>query len=301
MNCANCHINLDWALANRAFFEVDGRQEGLDPIHTHVSSSGEMEVERQNHRGRIFFMIVLILMLLMLIFGLRTDWVCLPAALLLFGAWFWFTESCERNRAKEVETIWSELARQTGLTYVPSKPSFLSFTSPRLFGEYRGRYVSMTLEVEGGSGEYDVPTVFTKITLQVINRAHLSLDIRERCSLLRRAGKNDIRSGNHEFDRRFQVRGRPSEFVQRTIDLPDLQNILLSDESQSRIMKTAYALSWVSYSRPTIELKDWDLVCRVQGVPTLVYAQTAMLNMLCDLAELAEQMDSDSADSARRT
>jgi hypothetical protein len=199
-----------------------------------------------------------------------------------------------------VETIWSELARQTGLTYVPSKQSFLSFISPRLFGNYRGRYVSMTLEVEGGSGEYDVPTVFTKTTLQVINHAHLSLDIRDRRSLLRRAGKNDIRSGNDELDRRFQARGTPSEFVQRTIDLPDLQNILLSDESQSRIMKTAYALSWVSYSRPTIALKDWDLVCRVQGVRTAVYAHTAMLNMLCDLAELAEQAVSDSADSARR-
>ena len=297
MNCVHCHINLDWALANQAFFEEDEWQEGPHLSGAHVSFSGEMEVDRQNHHGRVIFMIVLILMFVL---SLTTDSLCIPAVLLLFVAGFWFTASDERNEDRELEEIWSELAGQTGLTYVSGKRSFLSFLSPRLSGEYRDRDVSITLEIESGGGEYDTPRVFTKITLQVINHAHLSLDIRERPPIFSRVGKNDIRSRNHEFDRHFRVRGTPPEFAQRAIELPDLQNLLLSDESQSRIKKMAYALSWASSSRPSIKLKDWDLICLVHGVLTLVDVQITMLNMLCDLAELAEQTASDSVNLPRR-
>jgi hypothetical protein len=220
--------------------------------------------------------------------------------LLLLGAWFWFTESYERNREKEVETIWSALAQQSGLTYVPGKRSFLSYIPPRLFGEYRGRQVSVSLEIEGTSGEYDTPGVFTKIALQLINSAHVSFEIKEKWLLTRRVRKMDILSGNHEFDQHFRVSGTPPEFAQRAINLPELQNILLLDESESKMMKTAYALSWVSSSRPSIKLKGWDIVCLVQGVLRRVDGQLAMLNTLCDLADLAEQSGSHSAESSWR-
>lgn len=292
MNCDHCRINLDWALANKTLFEVDGKQAELNLNRTQASPSGKMEADQQKHHGRITFMIVVILTMIL---SLITDSLCAPVLLLLFGAWFWFTESFERDREKELEIIWSELARQTGLTYIPGKRSFPSHIFPHLYGEYRGRYVSMSLEIEGSRDEYDISRVFTKIALQVINPAHLSLEISEKWLLTRRIWKKEILSGNSEFDQRFRVTGKPPEFVQRAINMPDLQNILLLDESQSKIMKAAYALSWASSSRPTITLKGWDLVCLVHGVLTLVDVQIAMLNMLCDLADLAEQTGSDSA------
>jgi hypothetical protein len=247
-----------------------------------------MEADQQNH-VRIIFIIVLIVLVIL---GLSTGSLYTSAALLLFGAWFWFIAFNERNQNEELEAIWSELARQTGLTFVPSKRSLLSYIAPRLFGEYRGRYVSISLEMEGG-GEYESPTTFTKIAPQVINQAHVSLETKEKWWLTRRAGKRDILSGNHEFDRRFRVSGTPPDFAQRAIHLPALQNILLLDESQDKIMKTVY-------SRPTIKLKDWDLICLVHGVLTHVEVQTAMLNMLCDLADLAEQSGSNPAESSWR-
>ena len=294
MNCDHCHINLAWAVANRALFEVVDKQRELDPSRADASPPGDMEVGQQNNRGRIIFTIVIVLMVFL---SLRADSLWIVVALLLFGAWFWFIESDERTRAKELEAIWSRLALQIGLTYVASKRSFLSLTSPRVFGEYRGRFVSITLEIEDGSSEYDTARVFTKITLQVINRTYVSLEIKEKGLLTRRAGKREILSGNNEFDRRFRVIGIPPEFAQRVLRLPDLQSILLRDESQNKMMKTAFALSWASSSRPTLTLKDWDLVCLVHGVLTVVDAQIALLNMLCDLADLAEQSGSDSADS----
>lgn len=298
MNCANCHINLDWALANQALFEVESRLEQRQTGTSAESSFKEMSTHHPINLGHIIFIIALILMI---IFSAKTDWPSVLVALLIFGVWAWFTETQEREQQQGVDKIWSELARQTGLTYIPSKKSFLRiYIPPSIQGEYRGHYVSLALVYEGGGGEYDAPRVFTKISLLVRNRAHFSLEIKERWFLARRVGRHDVTSGNGEFDRRFRVRGTPQEFAHRAIRLTDLQSMLMLDESQNKIMKMAYVFSWASSSRPTIKLNESDLICLQHGVLTLVSAQTAMLNMLCELAELVEKMETELTSSDTR-
>lgn len=287
INCENCHINLGWARANQPSFEMDEKQEQqMDFQTSHTRPANRRSIVQNNLSFFIFFTIFV----LIIVFGPKTDWICNLPVLLLFGVWFWFVQTYERNQETELEKIWSELARETGLKYIPRKGSFLSSSPPRVRGEYRGVYLSIDYVIEGGGGEYDAPVGFTKIMLLVRNRSRFSLKINDEWIFLRRFRKHYVLSGNEEFDQHFRVRGAPMEFVHKAIRLTGLPDMLLFDESQSKMMKNPYPLSWSGPCRPSIKLDGSDLICMVHGVYKLVSVQTDMLNMLCDLAQLVEQM-----------
>ena len=290
MNCENCHINLEWAQANQSSFEMEEKQEGQMDLHTSHTQPPRWRSILQNNPAFVIFFTIFILIV---VFSSKSDWICSFLILLLFGVWFWLDQAHEEKQKTELENIWSELARETGLKYVARKRSFLSSSSPRVRGEYRGVYVSIDYVIEGGGGEYDAPSGFTKFTLMVSNHSRFSLKINEEWIFLRRFGKHPVLSGNEEFDRYFHVRGIPPQFVQRAIRLTSLQDMLLSDISQSKMMENPYPLSWSSSCRPSIKLDGSDLICMVQGVYKLVSVQTDMLNMLCDLAQLIASFSTD--------
>lgn len=51
---------------------------------------------------------------------------------------------------------------------------------------------------------------------------------------------------------------------------------------------------------PTFELKDESLICRQNGELTSTEDQVALLNLLCDLVDLAERGGSESANEEAR-
>lgn len=57
-------------------------------------------------------------------------------------------------------------------------------------------------------------------------------------------------------------------------------------------MGTAYPLSWTTWSPPSIMLEGSRLVCYQHGVVTDTSFQVALLDLLSDLAGLAEEMGS---------
>lgn len=287
MNCLNCHINMDWARANRQLFEVDSKPEQLIDL-VKVPAAPAMQPSHSLEKKTVFTLMI-VAFILILIFFAGPDLNCL-FGLLLVGGLIWLGRMYEANQEATLEKNWLELARETGLAYIPGKGSFFSYTHPKLQGEYRGVFTSIEYRVEGGGGEYDVPVGFTMVRMVVRNDDHSSLEINSNWMLLGKFRKHKVLSGNDEFDRHFQVRGTPQELIYRVIRLTHLQNMLLLDRSQSKIMRNPYPFSWSSYCSPSIQLKGTEITCELQGVYQLVSAQVAMLNVLCDLVELVAQM-----------
>ena len=288
MNCEDCHINLDWAQANRESLEVDDKPE--QPMNLHGDPTAPVMQKSLPLQKNLGFIIVIVAFTLIFMFFAKSDWLIYLLGILVFGGWIWLGRTYEGNQETKLEKIWSELARETGLAYIPGKGSFLSTSYPKVQGEYRGVSIFMEYVVEGGGGEYDAPAGFTKSKLLVKNHGRFSLEINSNWILPRRFRKHDVFSGNHEFDRHFQVKGTPQEFVHRATHLAGLQELLLSDKSQSKILENPYPFSWSGYSRPSIKLDGLDLICTIRGVYKLMSIQTDMLNLLWDLAQLTEQM-----------
>jgi hypothetical protein len=139
-----------------------------------------------------------------------------------------------------------------------------------------------------GGYEGTIPAVFTRIWLEVKNRGGCQLHVSSKWFLSRIFSSRQVNSGDPDFDLRFSFKGQPAEFLQRAMQLIVHHPILL-DRPDEVIMLTDYPLSWVNWSRPSIHLEGGELVCMQSGVPTQVSGQISMLDLLCDLAELAEK------------
>lgn len=86
-----------------------------------------------------------------------------------------------------------------------------------------------------------------------------------------------ISSEKQKFDRCFSIDGAPREYLQRAVDL-----ICRSEPG---------LLAWMIHYRPSIELKGENIYCWQNGEFTDLNSQIALLNLLCDLADLAECME----------
>jgi hypothetical protein len=87
---------------------------------------------------------------------------------------------------------------------------------------------------------------------------------------------SDVSIGNRDFDRCFSVARSPREHVQGAVD-----RIV---QSEPRL------LSWIMRNLPSIELRGDKLSCWQNGELTNVDDQKALLDLLCNLADLAEKM-----------
>ena len=181
-----------------------------------------------------------------------------------------------KNEVRRQVKGWVELAERTGLIFdsnifnVPVRIDHY----PGLRGEYRGHSVSITLL--GDSERNDPPN--TSISLHVANCAHFSLSIQAKKFHDYIHGVTEVSSGNVDFDRRFSIEGSPKEYLLSAVDL-----IVRSDRP---------LLGWIFQHFPSIELREETLTCAQNGELTNVINQLALLNLLCDLVELAEQMGS---------
>ena len=180
----------------------------------------------------------------------------------------------------ELGEMWSELAKRSGLTYEPGYEDVDSvFQGPlgdpmRVWGDYRGRYIYMG-RVAYSVGD-DYPSVVnTKIRLDVKNSALFSLDIHQKGWLRKLIGSGKISGWGEDLDQRLSIAGQPQECLQRASEL-----IGRADPS----LKT-----WMIDYHPPIRLAQSHLTCEL-GKLTDIDIQTALLELLRDLAELAEKM-----------
>ena len=190
------------------------------------------------------------------------DWITGVILALFIIILCWLALSRRQEVQKQINA-WPELALRTGMTYTPGYS---------VHGEYRGRCLSLIFDREliGST---------TRISLDVLNSFRCSLFIQAK-SVLDYIRKNaEVSSGNQEFDRHFSVTGSPRQYAQGAVNL-----IVHSD---------SHLLAWIMQKSPSVELKGEHLGCDQNGELTNVDDQLALLNLLCDLAELAEEMESD--------
>jgi hypothetical protein len=200
-------------------------------------------------------------------------------ALLVIGA-LWLALRRRRELEKQVKA-WPELARRTGLTYSPASGSqqgrSAHLNRPSVRGKYRGHYVSVDL-VTRGNPEEPMWHVYqnTSIGVHVDNRASFWLSIRPKMGLSKQHTSNDVSSGNRDFDRCVSVEGWPRKYRQMA----------------ARLIVHRYPrlMGWLMHNDPCIDLRGALLVCWQNGEVTEVEDQIALLDLLCDLAELAEGM-----------
>lgn len=187
----------------------------------------------------------------------------------------WLALARRRQIQLQVDA-WPEVARRTGLSFDPNifnipKPLY---HYPGLRGEYRGHSLSVKLFADSERNE--APNTITSIDTQ--NYASFSLCVQAKSPLEYIHQITRFPSENPDFDRRFSVIGSPDEYVQGAVDLVV--------RSEPRL------LAWILRSFPTIELKRDSLICRQHREFTNVDDQIALLDLLCDIADLAERMGS---------
>jgi hypothetical protein len=207
------------------------------------------------------------------------DWIIgvLLAFFLIIPCWLALSR---RNEVQKQVDAWLEVSQRTGLTFDPNIFNIpkVPYHYPGLRGEYRDR--SLTVKLFGDSERNEPPNTF--ITIDLKHQASFSLSIQARRVLDYIYKTTEFPSANQDFDRRFSVRGSPHEYVQEAVDL-----IVRSDPP---------LLAWIMRSFPYIELKGENLFCSQNSELTNLDDQIALLNLLCDLAELAEKIGRDHPD-----
>jgi hypothetical protein len=88
----------------------------------------------------------------------------------------------------------------------------------------------------------------------------------------------EVSSGNQDFDKCFHALGSPRGYVQGAVDLI--------------VRRDPHLLPWILRNSTFIELKGERLVCDQHAELTNVDDQISLLDLLCDLAELAEEIRS---------
>ena len=183
-----------------------------------------------------------------------------------------------RQDVRRQVNAWPELARRTGLTFDPNifNIPLRNYRLPGLRGEYRNRSLTVKL-ITSGDLDSDNPIILqnTSISLNVENSAGLSLSIQAKGFRDYICKVKQVPSGNLGFDRRFSATGSPREYVQAVVD-----RIVQSDP---------HLLAWMMRSSPSMELKGDHLTCSQNGELTNVDDQIAFLDLLCNIAELAEK------------
>lgn len=199
------------------------------------------------------------------------DWI-IGAVLALFVIIpCWLALARRRETIRQVEA-WLELSQRTGLTCTPGYPRSVR-------GEYRGRSLQLAL-FTFGDPDHDAP-VFqnTSIRLDVQNCARFSLSIQAKSVLDYTDKQMAASSGILDFDRHYKIMGSPRAYMQGVVDLI--------------VQSEPHLLEWMMRKFPSIELTGEHLICEQNSELTNVDDQIALLNLLCDMAELAEKTGRD--------
>ncbi len=196
---------------------------------------------------------------------------------------------------EELAGIWSGLAEATGLTLDPRNdllPAYGASAQPALTGSYRGRPTTVGVSVSVGDRDSGLPpNVYFVTTLRVANLGHLTLTIRAKGGLAKWQALPPANSGNRAFDRRYSVKGTPTDFTEAALALIVKRTPITLSRPSNVVLMThpdATGFSRATWQLPSIELEGSDLICVQHGALKHVHDQIALLDMLCELANLAE-------------
>jgi hypothetical protein len=200
-----------------------------------------------------------------------------------------------RMQREELAEILSDLAKATGLSLDPlvdRLPAYGSSAQPALSGSYRGRPATLGLSVSAGDRDSGLPpNVYLVTTLRVENPGHFTLTVREKDGLANSQALSPANSGDRAFDRRYSVKGSPTDFVETAIALiVNCKPIAQSSPSNVVLMThpDATGFSRATWHLPSIELEGSDLTCVHHGLLIRVQDQIVILEMLCKLADMVE-------------
>lgn len=234
----------------------------------------------------LFFFLICAFFLYMTIYN--RYWMATIAVLLFIKTGLLLTAQFNLRRYNRLTEIWTELVRQTGLELVQGRPCLIGTPDPpSVRGIYHHHQLSIEKVVENiGDYEGSVSAVFTRITLEVANTSNRLLHIHKKPFLL--SFQNKITSGNKNFDRRFECGGRPEDFIQK-IACWVSQQPALYERPTGVIMLTDSLLSFTNWSAPSIHLEGSKLIYLQSGVVSNVIEELNIINLICGLAELAEE------------
>ncbi len=238
--------------------------------------------------GLIIFVFMGTIMLLISIVDKSGMWPFVAASLFGLGVLGWVMNKRIHGQELEAANCMQELARRTGLVF--DRARFLTIrtdAAPVLYGEYRGFYIALSLVMD--SWQSEIPRIFTRTSLMVDDGGATSLQIRERKLVGRKIRSQGILSGDEPFDHKYHAGGAPAEFVQHALKLILRHPRLFRVKPEELTLLVRYPLSWTSWSQPSITMENSTLVSLQHGVVTRVDHQKEHLDLLCDLAELAER------------
>lgn len=176
-----------------------------------------------------------------------------------------------REASLALPALDAELRQLTRLSNTPSVSHTVFEKRIEFDGQYGGR--SLTLSDVLDWFPYDAPqSPMTTLTVRVSNTARYRLNIRESLPLDKWLRPRRVLTGSDEIDRRFHLGGRPPEFVQQAIRL---------------ILETG-----VAWGDCAISLEGPRLTCCWPRALKDTKVRMADVNLLCDLARLAELMGS---------
>lgn len=170
--------------------------------------------------------------------------------------------------ARKRSEPWGEFAREMGLTF--NRGGALRSHSVR--GTYRGRQVH---EAKLTVGFGDDPERADGLSLHVENSGKFELSIQPWPWIFRAIGAYHPATAKQPLKGSFNLAGSPQQYLDRAIDL--------IESCDPRLLATLMT------HPPHIQLKGSRLVF-VPADPTQMNDTITILNLSCDLVELAEQM-----------
>ncbi len=187
----------------------------------------------------------------------------------------------EGTRHKEYQSLiafWSEFAKETGLVLDGgNEPHIFRLThEPGVNGIYHGHRVFASRTTSGSDNESF--KVYTCVSLEVQNTNGYQLVVQRRPFLERTFSFDNTRSRNADCDRLIKFDGYPDCFLQK---------------ARQCIARLPGFLDGPDAFAPSIQLQGSQLLYLEPGGPTAIEDKSQILNLLCDLAELTEEADSE--------
>ena len=173
-----------------------------------------------------------------------------------------------KNRTK----TWPELAALTGLSYKPPTGPWSNRSQPHVTGMYRGHYLKLDLvKVAHGVVDDGIALYQTRIVLSMKSKLYSSLSL-ERRWWFWSAGNQIDDEDFKEFGRYFVIENQPKDFAVRVLASPELRQRLM----KAKVLK--------------LKLSDLGLSFEKSGVESNIDSLRMLFDLVCDLANTAEQV-----------
>lgn len=160
---------------------------------------------------------------------------------------------------------WEEFARKNNLTFSKG----LITSRPKVTGVYRNRALKLeTYSVHSGySAQGNPDSPYTRVTIS--SKSKVRLQVKTHGMLDQMLDTKEVEIGSETFKHKYQV----------SANAPDKVHAILTAAVQSAILENK--VNWM-------KLDYGSLALRVAGVETHPQTLTALCNLACNVAQLAE-------------